>query len=345
MDELIKRFKNYRKREYLTTINKKEYAFVGLGMHSINNIFPIINHLRLNLKYIVTKSLKNSILVDKAYPNSIGVNNFDTVLNDERVSGVFIASNPLSHYELVKKALKANKNVFVEKPPCTNLEELEDLISIEKNSEGKCMLGLQKQYAPFIKHLKNDLKDVSYNYRFVTGYYPEGDSSLDVFIHPLSLAVFLFGAVKRCNILKLENKVAETLFLQFVHENKNIGTLELSTNYSWKNATEKLIINTTKKIYEITDSEELISVPKQGSVFNIPIEKIWGGINKNIILQKRNNFNPILQNNQLYSSGYLGEVENFVNICEQRKGINNSSLSSCIETFKLINKIKNNHVQ
>jgi len=345
MNPLIERFKNYRKRKHLTTNNEKGYALVGLGMHSIQNILPVINYLRLNLKYIVTKSAENAALIDESYPSSIGTNDFDQVLNDDDISGIFISSNPLSHYELVKKSLKANKHVFVEKPPCTNLKELTDLINIEKSSKGKCLVGLQKQYAPFIKYLKSDLKEVSYNYRFVTGYYPEGDASLDLFIHPLSLVAFLFGEVKKCNMIKSENANSETILLQLAHNNKNIGLLELSTNYSWQNATEKLIINTSNEIYEITDSEELISVPKQGSFLNIPMEKVWQPVNKQVILQKRNNFNPILQNNQLYSSGYISEIETFIDICESRKEANNSSLSSCTEAFKLIDQIKNSHVQ
>ncbi len=340
MQKLIKRFKNYRKRKYLTTVSKKKYAFVGLGMHSINNLIPVINYFKIDLKYIVTKSLKNARLIDKAYPHSIGTNDFDKVLNDGAISGVFISSNPSSHYSLVKKALEAGKNVFIEKPPCTTMEELDSLIKVEKASKAKCLVGLQKQYAPYINYLKKEVKNVSYNYRFVTGFYPEGDVCLDLFIHPLSLTAFLFGPVVKCNIIKSKTANAETVFLQLKHENKNIGSVELSTNYSWQNATEKLIINTPKKIYHIEDSEELSYVPKQGDLFNIPLEKIWTPINKNIVLQKRNNFNPILQNNQLYSSGYFSEIENFINICEFKGGINNSSLSSCIEVFKLIKQIK-----
>ncbi|MBC6410497.1 MAG: Gfo/Idh/MocA family oxidoreductase [Ekhidna sp.] len=344
MQKLIQRFKNYRKRKYLAGVNKKEYAFVGLGMHSINNLLPVINYLKINLKYFVTKSLKNARLIDKAYPYSIGTNDFDKVLNDKDISGVFISSHPLSHYGLVKKTLEAGKNVFVEKPPCTDIRELKNLIEIEKASKAKCVVGLQKQYAPYIKHLKKEGKDVSYNYRFVTGFYPEGDAYLDLFIHPLSLIAFLFGPVKQCNVLKTETGNAETVFLQLKHENENIGTVELSTDYSWCDAAEKLIINTPKKIYQIIDSEELSYVPKQGHLLNIPREKIWKSINKNLVLQKRNNFNPVLQNNQLYTSGYFTEVATFINICESGLGINNSSLFSCVEAYKLIDQIKNNRV-
>lgn len=343
MQELIQRFKNYRKRKHLTTVNKKKYAFVGLGMHSINNLIPIINYFKLDLKYIVTKSLKNAELIDDAFPHSIGTNDFDKVLKDKDISGVFISSDPFSHYSLVKKTIEAGKHVFVEKPPCTSMEELKHLIKLEKESKAQCLVGLQKQYAPYTNYLKKDLKNVSYNYKYVTGSYPEGDACLDLYIHPLSLIAFLFGPVKQHNIMKSAN--SKTIFLQLKHEKDNVGTVELSTDYSWHNANEELNINSSKKNYTITDSEELSYIPKQGSLINIPIEKIWKPIKKNIILQKRNNFIPVFQNNQLYTSGYFTEIETFVNICESREGINRSSLSSCIEAFKLIDKIRTIYVQ
>ncbi len=342
MQKIIQRFKNYRKRKLLSIINKEKYAFIGLGMHSINNLIPVINYFKLDLKYIVVKSLKNAKLIDASYPHSIGTNDIDKVLNDKSISGVFISSNPLSHYGLVKKALEAGKHVFVEKPPCTTIEELESLIRVEKESKKKCLVGLQKQYAPYTKYIEQDMKHVSYNYRFTTGLFPEGDRYIDLYIHPLSLIIFLFGSVNQCNIIKSTN--ADTVFLQLKHKNENVGTIELSTDYSWHNATENLIINTKKRIYHIIDSEELSYIPKSGKLMNIPLEKIWKPVNKNIVLQKRNNFTPILQNNQLYSSGYFNEVESFINICESRKDINHTSLSSCIEVYKLINQIKNNHV-
>lgn len=344
MNKLIDRFKTLRKRKYLSTVNQGSYAFIGLGMHSINNLLPVVNYGRLHLKYIVTRSEKNAQLIDQAYPHSIGTNDYQKVLDDPEVKGVFISSNPLAHYELVKKALKADKMVFVEKPPCMTLEELNDLIAVEKKSKGTCMVGLQKQHAPFNQHLKLGHKETSYNYRFVTGYYPEGDPVIDLFIHPLSLVLSLFGPVTRLNIEKVKTKNAETVFLQLIHENENVGSVELSTNYSWQDASEKMIINTPKRVYEVTDSEDLKFVPKQGSILNIPKEKIWKSERKNITLQRRHNFVPVLENNQLFSSGYVSEINSFVDICEGRNDTNNTPLSSCVEVYKLMNKIKNTHV-
>ncbi len=318
-----------------------------MGSHSINNLYPVINYLRVNLKYILTKSIENAKSIDQSFLNSTGTNNIETVLKDDEISGIFICTQAKAHFDLVKKALQANKNVFVEKPPCLTSEALDELIEVEKASKGTCLVGFQKQYAPCNLKLKNQVENkCTYNYRFITGAYPEGDPFLDLFIHPIALIIFLFGRVRSQHILVKYSKNSTTVFLQLTHENKTVGAVELSTDYSWKNAMEKLIVNTSKGVYEITNTEELTFNPKSGSFFKIPKEKLFDNKQSIITLNQRNSFNPVLQNNQLYSSGYFAEIKNFVDICESNRGINNSTLSSCIGVYQVLTKIKNKvHVQ
>ena len=154
MEKIIGYYKNYEKQKYLTTKYHDKYAFVGIGSHSISNLYPVINYLRIPLKYILVKSAKNADLISKNFECVIGTNDENQVFNDDEVKNVFISSNPKSHFKLVKKALESSKNVFIEKPPCLNLEELKQLIEIEKNSTGFCMVGLQKRHAPVIQLLK-----------------------------------------------------------------------------------------------------------------------------------------------------------------------------------------------
>jgi len=341
MDRLIKRIKNYRKRSYIGTSYKYQYAFVGIGNHSINNLYPVINYLRVNLKYIVTHSERNAKLIDKNYPHTEGTNDLQKVLDDEQIMGVFLCANTKSHFELVKRVLKVDKNVFVEKPPCSTYEELQELIECEKSSKGKCFVGLQKPYAPVNMELKKKTKrKCHYNYRFVTGAYPEGDPFLELFIHPLSLVSYLFGYTKLKYIATNKSKTGITAFLHLQHKNGSNGILELSTDYSWANAFENMIVNTNEGFYEVTNTENLSFTAKQGTILNLPKEKIFGANMTSITLKKRNNFNPIFENNQLYSNGYFNEIKNFINLCEDKKYINNVSLQDCLNTYEILTNIK-----
>jgi virulence factor len=341
MENIIKFAKQYRKKKYLSNNPKSKYAFVGIGSHSINNLYPIINYLNLDLKYIVTQSTENAKLIDKRFLHIEGTTDINKVLEDKQIKGVFVSANPKSHFTLTKNILEKGKNVFVEKPPCISYDELKELIEIEKKSDGTCFVGLQKNYAPVNLELKKHIKSkCSYNYRFLTGAYPEGDPFLDLFIHPISLISFFFGEADLKFHTSISLSGGVTLFVNFSHYNGTTGVVELSTEYSWSNSLEKLIVNTEKGYFELTNTEELFFTPKQGLIFNIPKEKIFGDHRTIQILKKRNNFNPIFENNQLNTSGYYKEIECFVNYCEGRKYLNNSSLASLLNTYKIIDKLE-----
>ncbi len=341
MQTLIERLKNIRKQAYLKMKFNKKFAFIGIGNHSINNLYPVLNYLRIDLKYIVTQGLKNAGTIDQNFPNVIGTNDLNAVLKDPEISGVFICVNPKAHFGLVKKVLQAGKNVFIEKPPCSTIEELNELIEIDKESKGVCLVGLQKRYAPVNLEMKKFCRTTcSYSYRFLTGSYPEGDPFLDIFIHPIDLVNYLFGPAKVVSILKQNRGGSTTIFLQLIHENSTIGSIELSTAYSWQTALEELVVNTNKGIYRSTNTENLLFEPKHGQIFNLPLEKVLNKHSTSIALVQKNSFNPVIENNQIYSSGYYSELFDFIKICEYGKGANHSTLSQCLNTYQLITKIR-----
>lgn len=342
MTQLIEFLKNMRKRGYIGMTHEAKFAFIGIGNHSIHNLYPLINYFRANLKYIVTRSEKNAQLIDQGFPNSEGTNDLAKVLNDSEINGVFICANPSAHFKLVKQSLEAGKNVFVEKPPCTTLEELKALIELEKKSNVSCFVGFQKQYAPVNIELKKHIKSkASYSYKFLTGSYPEGDAFLDLYIHSLALMPFLFGPAKLQNAIEYKSKTGNTVFLHIKHDNGTIGSMELSTDYSWAGASETLSVNTDKGTFASLNTEELSFKPKQGAILGIPKEKIFGGKMTDITLIRRNNFTPVLENNQLYSNGYYSEIEAFIKHCDGKKVSNSSSFCSCLNTYELIAEIKN----
>lgn len=200
------------------------------------------------------------------------------------------------------------------------------------------MVGMQKRYSPTVTALKKNLYDniLSYNYRFVTGPYPEGDSILDIFIHPLDLITYLFGDFKIASVQISKN---DTYFIHLAH-NGFIGSIELSTHYTWKNAKEKLIINTSSGIFNMENMDLLTFEKKAGKILSIPIEKIKKSNEVIQVLFNRNNFNPIFENNQLFTSGYFDEIKNFVNLCENIKAKNITTLNDLKLTYKLISNLK-----
>lgn len=342
MENLVNRFKRYRTIKHIENTYQKKYAFVGMGNHSINNLYPVLNYLHAELKYVVTRSEQTAKAISENYKDLAGTNDFNKVLNDDEIAGVYISANPGSHFSLIKEALENNKNVFVEKPPCTTQKELNELIELENKSKGFVLVGFQKRYAPVYTILKQNVKNTEYySLKYVVGNYPEGNPILDLFIHPLDTVSYLFGKSEIISLERIGDKGVQTFFIHLKHQNGVKGNLELSTDYYWSKSHEKLFVSTDKKYFKSKNTEKLTSMPKPKSILSIPMEKLKSPNIQKTVLFEQNNFLPTREQNQLYASGYFSEIKSFLDICEGKKGDNISTLQDAENTYYLIESIQN----
>ena len=342
MKQLIEKYKRLRKLNRIRKHYQGQYAFIGIGNHSINNLYPVLDYLNVSLKYIVSNSEETAKTVSEGFSNIEGTTDFEKVLNDEEVKGVFVSVNPKKHFDIVKKALQKNKHVFVEKPPCYNLDELNQLIKLEKESNGTVLAGFQKRYAPVYQKIKTYADQARfYRIHYFTGSYPEGNSVTDLFIHSLDICNYLFGEAKLLSKQKINNQGGtETYLLHLQHPNGIIGNVELSTDFWWARAKESLFVNTDKFLLESTNTQKLIRTNKPTKIGGIPLEKIKSPEIKQTILYEQNSFLPVAEHNELYSAGFYDEIKAFLDICEYKKANkNHSHLMSLINTYQLISQL------
>jgi UDP-2-acetamido-3-amino-2,3-dideoxy-glucuronate N-acetyltransferase len=76
-------------------------------------------------------------------------------LGDSDVSAVVIATPAVSHFELVRAALRAGKDVFVEKPLALTLRDGQELVKTAAGSGRILMVGNVLRYHPAICRLKD----------------------------------------------------------------------------------------------------------------------------------------------------------------------------------------------
>lgn len=343
MGTIIEKYKQYRSRRWLRDTYKCEYALVGMGNHSIMNIYPVLQYLQVPVKYICCKSDDKLPLIENKYHGIKATASLDEILDDNDIKGVFVSASPRSHYSISSKVLARGKSLFVEKPICYTSGELRELDCIAKRNGVKvAMVGMQKRYSPSGRLLQSRLKGsrlISYNYRYVTGLYPEGDVLVELFIHPLDYVTFLFGEAEiaggKC--VKSDNG-GVTWLLVLQHENV-AGILELSSAYTWTDAQEALTVNTESGTYMLKQMEELAFQAKPSAFCSIPIEKILPWNNSEKHLYERNNFIPSLVNNQIYSQGYYNEIKAFLDVNE-RNGDCISFMCDLFPTYGLIEKLR-----
>ena len=340
IQQLINRYKRLRMEHYLSQTYQYSYAFVGMGQHSLTNLYPVLHYLGVPLKYICVTSERKARLIEQKFPHVTATTSLDDILSDEAVRGVIVSASPAAHFSIASQILKSRKALFIEKPPCQTLKELDMLINLRRlHGAPVAMVGLQKRYAPAVQILRKGLSKerlVSYDLHYLTGNYPEGDAILDLFIHPLDLVIQLFG---KPEILTSQRVAPSSYILMFRHP-KIVGTLELSTAYSWTAAEETLKICTTSGIFRLSQMDELTYEPSPSGIFGLPFEKVrpWKKTIKYIYA--RNSFTPILPNNQIYSQGYFNEILSFVEIAEGRQANVASSIETARDTYTVIKTIK-----
>ena len=337
---LINRYKRMRTERFLRQTYQCSYAFVGMGQQSLTNLYPVLHYLGVPLKYICVTSERKARLIERKFPDVKATTSLNEILNDEAVKGIFVSASPTVHFSIAWQVLRSGKSLFIEKPPCRTLEELDTLIDLKRlHGSPGVMVGLQKRYAPAIQLLKKRLNKehlINYDLHYLTGVYPEGDALLDLFIHPLDLVCFLFGKPE----ILAYRQIAEGSYILMLRHPHIVGTLELSTAYSWTDAEESLKICTCSGSYHLSQMEELSFTPSSRTVSGIPMEKLCPHKTTVEYLYQNNSFTPILSANQVYSQGYYNELTAFVEAVEHHDSHVISTLETIKDTYRLMDNLE-----
>jgi len=131
---------------------KKNIAVVGCGYWGKN---LVRNFYELNSLYSICENNENILKSFKEkYPDVNAVGDIKTILKDSKIDAVVIATPAAIHYTLVKEALLANKDVFVEKPIALTHKDGDELVQLAKKNDKILMVGHILEYHPAVIKLK-----------------------------------------------------------------------------------------------------------------------------------------------------------------------------------------------
>jgi polar amino acid transport system substrate-binding protein len=152
-------------------------GFIGAGNFAKNNLLPPLKKMKeVKLKAVITSTGFSGKDVAKKFGFEYCSSEVDQILQDEEINCVFIATRHNLHSELVLRALKAGKAVFVEKPLATSEEELEEIERTLKETQGRLLVGFNRRFSPAAqllkKHFQNRTTSLVMTYRVNAGYIP-----------------------------------------------------------------------------------------------------------------------------------------------------------------------------
>ncbi|MBA6342118.1 bi-domain-containing oxidoreductase [Colwellia sp. MB02u-10] len=134
-------------------------GFVGAGNYASRVLIPAFKNAGAQLHSIATSGGVNGVIHGDKSGFAEATTDTLAMINDDKVNTIAIVTRHNSHSYFVNEALKANKNVFVEKPLAISLEELSEVKSTyekaqESTNPPKLMLGFNRRFSPQIQKMK-----------------------------------------------------------------------------------------------------------------------------------------------------------------------------------------------
>jgi predicted dehydrogenase/threonine dehydrogenase-like Zn-dependent dehydrogenase len=183
---------------------------LGAGLYANATLLPVIkNNKDFELIGIASSGGLHAQHSGKKFGFQYATSSEDEIINDPKINTVAILTRHDSHADLVVKALKAGKHVFVEKPLAINSNQL-SVISKQLAKTDNCLLitGFNRRFSPLAQNLKSSIvnrqSSLYAHYRVNAGYIPlnhwtqdpnlGGGRIIGEACHFIDLITFLVGA-------------------------------------------------------------------------------------------------------------------------------------------------------
>ncbi len=157
-------------------------TLVGAGGFAQGVHLPNLRKLKdqFTLRGVVSRTGANAKAVGQQFGAAFAATDFESALGDESTTLILIATRHHLHGNMVLEALKAGKNVLVEKPLAMREEELVSIESFYSDRTGKAvpllMTGFNRRFSPAMTRAKEWLAKRSspliVNYRMNAGFIP-----------------------------------------------------------------------------------------------------------------------------------------------------------------------------
>lgn len=129
-------------------------ALIGYGYWGPNLLRNYMEIPGADVRWVCDRDMHKLVKAKTRYPSVTVTEDLDDVLRDPGVDAVVIATPITTHFALARRALLADKHVFVEKPLTASVQEADALIDLAEQRELTLMVGHTFLYSPPVKHIK-----------------------------------------------------------------------------------------------------------------------------------------------------------------------------------------------
>jgi polar amino acid transport system substrate-binding protein len=152
---------------YQTSVSNIQIGLIGAGNFARSVLLPAFNkNPKVTFRGVATARGMTARTVADQFGFAYCADSIDEVIDDPSINTVIVATRHDLHGPVTLKALQAGKHVFVEKPLCLNIEEMEAILDhyrkTPQNGGGSIvMVGFNRRFSPFIRRLKSHFAGIS----------------------------------------------------------------------------------------------------------------------------------------------------------------------------------------
>lgn len=153
-------------RENITfSPQKAVMSFIGAGNYASRMLIPAFKAAGAQFNSIVTSGGVNGVIHGDKAGFAEASTDIDSMLADQQTNTIAIVTRHNTHARFVSQALRAGKNVFVEKPLAITLEELTEVATAyremhEKGHKLHLMVGFNRRFSPQIQKMRELLDSI-----------------------------------------------------------------------------------------------------------------------------------------------------------------------------------------
>lgn len=260
------------------TTGKATVAFVGSGNYATSVLIPAFKEAGARLKTVASAGGVSALHAGRKFGFEETTTDTDSLFSDSQITTVVITTRHDSHAKLVCQALRAGKQVFIEKPLCLTLEELKEIEQVYAARSTQhaalplLMVGFNRRFAPQMQKLKSLLEGVKEPKAFVmtvnAGAIPAKHWTQDVAVgggrivgeacHFVDLIRFLVGcSIVSHSVARMDSPLSDTASIQLGFEDGSIGTVHYFANGSKAFPKERLEIFAAGRVLQLDNFRKL----------------------------------------------------------------------------------------
>jgi predicted dehydrogenase/threonine dehydrogenase-like Zn-dependent dehydrogenase len=138
-------------------------AFVGVGNYASRILVPAFAEAQVDLHTLVNTGSVQGPHNARKFGFRCASTDLDAVLASREIDTLVIATRHDSHGALAAQALRAGKNVFVEKPLALTVEDLQQIAAVLQQQQRsgaapRLMVGFNRRFAPTVARLKRAIQ-------------------------------------------------------------------------------------------------------------------------------------------------------------------------------------------